>query len=95
MTNLYKRKGDRKSFNSSMGIFRAPILANILDKLLHNDEYEKVDENLTDGNVGSRKRRNVRDNLFVVNAVSNAAKQNVAKPVDINVYDIFKCFDTM
>ena len=69
VTNLYKRKGERTSFNSYRGIFRAPVLANILDKLLHNDEYENVDENLTDGNVGSRKRRNVRDNLFVVNAV--------------------------
>ena len=44
------------------------MLGNILDKLIHNDEYETIDEHLTDGNVGSRKRRNVRDNLFVVNA---------------------------
>ena len=63
MTSVYKRKGDKTSFNSYMGIFIAPVLANILDKLLHNDEYENVDENLSDGNMGSRKRRNVRDNL--------------------------------
>ena len=76
VTNLYKRKGDRRSFNSYRGIFRAPVLSNILDKLLHHDEYEKIDENLTDGNVGSRKRRNVRDNLFVINSVMNEAKFN-------------------
>ena len=90
VTNLYKRKGDRALYNSYRGIFRAPVLSNILDKLLHNDEYETVDINLTDGNVGSRKRRNVRDNLFVVNAVANAAKQNKEEATDIDVYDVEK-----
>ena len=71
------------------------MFSNILDKLIHNDEYETIDEHLTDGNVGSRKRRNVRDNLFVVNAVMNAAKQNKTEAIDINVYDVTKCFDTM
>ena len=75
VTNLYKRKGDKSSFNSYRGIFRAPVLSNILDKLLHKDEYETMDPNLSDGNVGSRKQRNVRDTLFVMNAIMNAAKQ--------------------
>ena len=95
VTNLYKRKGDRALYNSYRGIFRAPVLSNILDKLLHNDEYETVDINLTNGNVGSRKRRNVRDNLFVVNAVANAAKQNKEEATDIDVYDVEKCFDSL
>ena len=95
VTNLYKRKGDRASFNSYRGIFRAPVLSNILDKLIHKDEYNNVDKNLTDGNVGSRKRRNVRDNLFVVNSIMNEAKQMKSQAIDIDVYDVAKCFDTM
>ena len=76
ITNLYKQKGDPKSFDSYRGIFRAPVLSNIIDKLVHNDEYETIEENLTNGNVGSRKRRNVRENLFVINAEMNEAKLN-------------------
>ena len=95
VTNLYKQKGDKSSFNSYRGIFRAPVLSNILDKLIHNDEYETIDENLTDGNVGSRKRRNVRDNLFVMNAIMSQAKNNKSEPTDISVYDVHKCFDSM
>ena len=72
-----------------------PVLSNILVKLLHNDEYKTIDENLTDGNVGSRKRRNVRDNLLVNNAIMNAAKQNKSEPTDIDVYNVYKCFDSM
>ena len=90
MTNLYKRKGDRAHYYSYRGVFSSPVLSNILDKLLQNDEYENVDKNMTDGNVGSRKRRNVTDNTFVINAVANAAKQNNNEATDIDVYDVKK-----
>ena len=95
VTNLYKNKGERSLYSSYRGIFRSPVLRNILDKLMHNDEYNTIDENLTDGNVGSRKHRNVRDNLFVINAVMNEAKQKPEVSLDLNVYDAFKCFDSM
>lgn len=37
----------------------------------------------------------VRDNLFVINSVMNEAKQIKAEAVDIDVYDVHKCFDSM
>ena len=69
------------------------MLRNILDKLIYDDEYNGVDEQLTDCNVGSRKGRNIRDNLFVINAIANASKHNTKEATDINVYDVMKCFD--
>ena len=74
VTNAYKNKGDQSSFDSYRGLFRTPVFRNILDKLLYFDLYETIDESLTDCNVGSRKRRNIRDNLFVINAISNKSK---------------------
>ena len=71
------------------------MLRNILDKLMYDDEYENIDANLTNCNVGSRKRRNIRDNLFVINAITNASKQNPKEAIDINVYDVIKCFDSL
>jgi hypothetical protein len=94
VTNLYKNKGQQSNFNSYRGIFRTTVLRSIMDKLLYNEEYEGIDSNLTDGNVGSRKRRNVRDNLFVINAITNENKQT-GEPVDIDVYDVKKCFDSL
>jgi hypothetical protein len=79
VTNLYKNKGSKQSFDSYRGIFRTPVLRNIFDKLLYEDEYEYIDEQLTDCNVGSRRRRNVRDNLFVMNAVTSASKNILKK----------------
>ena len=49
---------------------------------------------MSDSNVGGRKARNIRDNLFIVYGVINfAIKENLK--VDINLYDIAKCFDSM
>ena len=72
VTNLYKKKGLKQSFNSYRGIFRVTVLRNILDRLIYNDLYQTIDTNLSDCNVGNRKGRNIRDNLFVLNAVINS-----------------------
>ena len=39
-------------------------------------QLSQVDLNFGDSNVGGRKDRNIRDNLFIVNGVINFAKQN-------------------
>jgi exonuclease III len=95
VTSIYKNKGDRSSFDSHRGIFRTMVLRNILDRLIYNDEYRTVDDNLTDCNVGSRKKRNIRDNLFVMNAIMNSSKKGTDSPCDICVYDVRKCFDSL
>ena len=50
--------------------------------------YKTLDDNLTDCNVGSRKKRSVRDNLFVLNAILTENKNNTKESLDICVYDI-------
>ena len=71
------------------------MLRNILDRLIYNDLYQTIDTNLSDCNVGNRKGRNIRDNLFVLNAVLNSTKNKNEEPLYICVYDVRKCFDTM
>ena len=96
ITSLYKNKGSRKNMNNNYrGIFRVNILRSILDRLIFNDEYEGIDKNLTDSNVGGRKERNIRDNIFVINAVINSIKSGKEKACDITVYDVEKCFDAL
>ena len=57
--------------------------------------YETIDSNLSDCNVGNRKGRNIRDHLFVLNAILNSTKRKTEEAVDIGVYDVQKCFDTL
>ena len=71
------------------------ISRSILDGLIYNDIYPIIDSNLTDANVGSRKGRNVRDNLFVLYAIMNSVKSGNEEPCDLGVYDVIKCFDAL
>ena len=94
ISSIWKSKGPKNSFESYRGIFRVTIFRTILDKLIYNDEYKKLNKNLTDANVGARKNRNIRDNIFVINAIMNSLKEN-EKTLDFQVYDIEKCFDSL
>ena len=64
------------------------ILRSILDRLMYNSAYEAIDANLTDGNVGARKRRGCRDNMFVLTAVNNSVLKGSSDPIQLLVTDI-------
>ena len=85
ITSIFKRKGSINEFGQYRDIFRALVFRTILDNLSYNYEYYTIDDNLSDASVGARKNRNIRNNLFVVNAV----------PLDICTYDVDKCFDAL
>ena len=95
ISSIYKNKGSRNSFENYRGIFRVPILRTILDRLIYNDEYPIIDDNLSDSNVGARKNRNIRDNIFVLNAITNSVVNGKEDPVDIQLFDVEKCFDAL
>ena len=47
-------------------------------------------------NIGARKNRNIRDHLFVINAIVNDVIHNKhSKAIDLQIYDITKCFDKL
>ena len=50
---------------------------------------------MRDCNVGGRRNRSIRDNLFVINAVINDALVYQMIEIDIHFYDLSQCFDSM
>ena len=95
ITSLYKHKGNHKDFNNYRGVFRVTVLRSVLDRLVYNSCYTVVDDNLTDGNVGARKGRNIRDNIFVLSAVVNSVINGKEDPVQVQVQDVEKCIDKL
>ena len=77
------------------GVFRVTVFRSILDRLVYNDAYETIDKHLTDGNVGARRERNIRDNIFVVGAVIKSVINVGEDPIQIQVMDVEKCFDKL
>ena len=80
ISSIWKRKASRNNFESYRGIFRVSIFRSILDRLIYNDEYEVLD---------------IRDNIFVINAITNAVNKNKNEAMDFQVYDVEKCFDKL
>ena len=95
ISSIWKNKGSRNNYENYRGIFRVTIFRSILDMLIYNDEYKNLDKNLTDSNVGARKGRNIRDNIFVLQAILNSVKKETENGIDCQVYDIEKCFDSL
>ena len=58
----------------------------MLMKMVYNDKYSIVDENMSDSNVGSRKGKNVRNHIFVLNRVINEAVNQKNPGIDLKFW---------
>ena len=94
ITSLYKKKS-RKDFNNYRGVFRVQTFRSILDRMTYNDAYYSIDNNISDGSVGARKQRGVRDNIFVISAISNSVLNGNSQPIQVQIMDAEKCFDKL
>ena len=94
ITSLHKKKA-RNDFENYRGVFRVSVLRSIIDRLMYNTLYDVIDSNLTDANVGARKNRSCRDNLFVLGAVTNSVINGESKPIQVQSIDIQQCFDKL
>ena len=70
------------------------LLRSILEKLIYNDKYQVIDQQMSCSNIGGRKNINICDHLFVINGIMNDAVQN-NENIDIQIMDVSKCFDKM
>ena len=90
ITSIYKGKGLKNDLNNKRGIFGINIQRSILLKVIHNYEYENIDSQMSDSNVGGRKRKNIRNHLFIVNGIINESIR-MKKEIDIEILDYKVC----
>ena len=95
ITSLYKKKGEKSDLDNDRGIFNVVKIRSILDRLVYNDQYDTIDSNMSSSNIGARKKRNIKNHLFVINAILHDLKENKNACIDIGIYDVRKCFDKM
>ena len=95
ITSIYKSKGSRADLANDRGIFLLTTFKKILEKLVYNDNYKELDDNMSDSNVGARKKRNVKDHLLIIHGVINSVIRGEDDCIDIQIYDIEKAFDAM
>ena len=65
IVSIYKGKGERMDLDSERGIFIVNIIRSILMKMVYQDKYETIDSSMSDSNVGARKKKGIRNHLFI------------------------------
>ena len=89
------KKGSLLNLENERGIFRVDVIRSILMRLIYNDKYPEVDKNMSDGQMGGRKGKGCRNNIFIINGIIHDVITNNKKPVMLQVYDYKQMFDSM
>ena len=90
------KKGSRLLLQNERGIFRVSILRFILMRLVYNEKYPEVDSNMSDCQMGGRKQKGWRNNIFIVNGIIHDVMSSVKKsPVLLQIYDYRQMFDAI
>ena len=64
-------------------------------KLIYKDEYETIDESMSDSNIGARKLKFLINQILIINGVINEVLVAKTDPIDIEILDYCQCFDGM
>ena len=94
ITTIYKSSGSRHDLESDRGIFSLSVYRKIIDKLIYQEKYPLIDKNMSNSNIGARKKRNIKNHLFIIYAVINSVMKSESC-VDIQIYDLVKAFDVL
>ena len=95
ITSIMKQKNSKEDMSNQRGIFGIMIFKKLLDYLIYNDYYNVIDNNMTDSNIGGRKKRMAQDHLFIIYGIISSVVNDKEEPVDIQLYDIEKVFDKL
>ena len=64
-------------------------------RLIYNTKYPEIDRNISDCQMGARKGKNCKTNIFIINGIINdVMKSKRMKPVLLQIYDYAKMFDS-
>ena len=63
-------------------------------RLIYQDTYDTIDQSMSDSQVGSRKKKNIRNHIWIIHGIIADIKSGKSKkPVDIQIFDYKQCFD--
>ena len=92
---IYKGKGDKMNLQNDRGIFIINVVKSMFMKMVWGDVYEILDKNMSDSNVGGRRKKNIRNHIFILNGIIKDVLIGKKEPIDIELIDYRQCFDSM
>ena len=96
VATIYKGRGEKCNLQNDRGVFLVTVYRSLLMRLIYLDSYEELDFSMSDSQVGARKRKNVRNHIWVLNGIiCDILSTKKKTPVDIGIYDYRQCFDSL
>ena len=90
------KKGSKLDPKNERGIFRTPVTRYILMRLIYNSKYPTVDKNISDCQMGARKGKGCRNNIWIINGIIHESlKSKKMKPILLQIYDYKQMFDSI
>ena len=90
------KKGPKIELKNQRGIFRVSVIRSILMRLIYNSKYEQIDQNISDGQMGARKGKGCKHNIWIINGlIHETLKNKKKKPIVLQIYDYSQMFDSI
>ena len=90
------KKGSILDPENERGIFRVSVIRSILMRIIYNDKYPIIDKNMSDCQMGARKGKGCKSNIWIINGIIHEVlKSKRMKPVLLQIYDYKQMFDSI
>ena len=90
------KKGSRIEPKNARGIFRVSVVRYILMRMIYNMKYPIIDSNMSDCQMGGRKKKSCKNNIFIINGlIHDVLKSKKMKPILLQIYDYSQMFDSI
>ena len=65
-------------------------------RLIYNSKYPIIDKNMSDCQMGGRKKKSCKNNIFIINGlIHEVNKSKKMKPILLQIYDYAQMFDSI
>ena len=90
------KKGSRLILANERGIFRVSVIRSILMNMIYERNYSKIDNNMSDCQMGGRRQKSCKNNIFILNGViHDVMTSRNSQPIVIQFYDYCQMFDSI
>ena len=90
------KKGSQMVLENERGIFRVDVVRSILMKMIYERNYKNIDDNISDCQMGGRKEKGCRNNIFIVNGIIHDVINSKGKgPISLQIYDYAQMVDSI
>ena len=90
------KRGLKIELKNERGIFRVSVVRYILMRMIYNSKYPLIDKNISDCQMGARKGKGCKTNIWIINGIIHETLHSrKKKAILLQIYDYAQMFDSI